>query len=735
LLKLAATSWNGTGFGLFCVSALLQALSIFLFGVALPARAQAIKPDAAEKQLEQLARALQEKDSAATYAKLSAFVAQHATDEFGSRAALALGHRDSAKNRFAQAERWLNKAKNDPILREYALYWGAQAHRALGRNAEALAQLESFRAGFPESVMTDQALQALAEAALTVRQPERAVAALRAYEKTATKPALLLRRAQALDQAGEKQAAAADFLALYYRLPLSDEAKSAGPQILQLEHALGAAFPAVPLELRLGRAAAFYDARLWREASEEYKKLLPQLFSADRERAELRFAQCHVRLGAEPGVLASLALTDPDLDGERLYALLQLHRAEKQESEMLAAVEQLATRYPQSRWTEEGLFAAGNYFWANLQRARAAEFYRRLLQQFPTGKDVPMAHWRLAWLAYLERRAEAATLLEEHLRRFPGSPATADALYWLGRATEHAGSLPEARSFYAKVIGRFPETYFAQKSAERLRVIGAGPPNSPGVLALIPSPAPPPLLEEAIPPTASEGWKRAQALRTIGFDASAELELRAAYAATSASRLLLDVARAALDAGRYAAAIGVVHLLYPNLEAFHSGQVPKEVWRMMFPLPFQAEIQRNAVRSRLDAMLVAGVIRQESTFEPDAISHAGAIGLMQVLPKTGRKMAHRLRLRYSRARLLQPEYNLRLGTVYLADLMEMLGSLEAALAAYNAGEDRVAAWQAERNFEAPAEFVESIPFTETREYVQTVIRNAEIYRRLYGRKP
>jgi len=105
---------------------------------------------------------------------------------------------------------------------------------------------------------------------------------------------------------------------------------------------------------------------------------------------------------------------------------------------------------------------------------------------------------------------------------------------------------------------------------------------------------------------------------------------------------------------------------------------------------------------------------------------------MQLLPKTARRLATQEKIRYTRARLVDPDYNVRLGTAYFAGLRKQFGSVEAALAAYNAGEDRVTSWTAGQNYRETAEFVESIPFTETRQYVQIVTRNANIYRRLYG---
>jgi len=131
-------------------------------------------------------------------------------------------------------------------------------------------------------------------------------------------------------------------------------------------------------------------------------------------------------------------------------------------------------------------------------------------------------------------------------------------------------------------------------------------------------------------------------------------------------------------------------------------------------------------------MLVAGLIRQESAFEENARSNQNALGLMQLEPKTARLMARQAKIRYSQPRLFAADYNVRLGTLYLASLRKQFGSIEFALAAYNAGEDRVAEWTEGQTYREPAEFVDSIPFTETREYVEVVSRNAGIYRKLYG---
>ena len=144
-------------------------------------------------------------------------------------------------------------------------------------------------------------------------------------------------------------------------------------------------------------------------------------------------------------------------------------------------------------------------------------------------------------------------------------------------------------------------------------------------------------------------------------------------------------------------------------------------------------MKKDAAKNHLDPYLVASLIRQESEFNPEAVSPANAMGLMQLLPSVGRGMAHEMRIRYfSSDKLLTPDMNLELGTRYFKEMVDHYGGqVEYALAAYNAGTDRVDQWRKDGNFKSVDEFVESIPFTETREYVQAIMRNAVLYRLLY----
>lgn len=697
--------------------------------------AQEVSPSPAAAELGALTRALRARDSTAGYEKLAAFARRHDRDVFGARAALALGYRDSAQGRAKAALAWLAQAEKDPVLREYAVFWGAQAAHAAGRVAESLDRLDGFRRDFPDSALTELALQTLAAEAIDAGQPQRALFELEAYPKTPERPALLLQRARAREMDRSLAAAAADDVALYYKFPLSPESHRAAERLGPLAKILHSEFPELSDDLQLGRPAAFFDARQWREARAEYEKLVPRLHGVARERAQLGAALARAQLREGPRALEKLALADADLDALRLSALADAYRARKKEAAMARYAEAAAARKPGSRGAVEALFLAGNYFWSQLDREQAAAFYTRLLQQTARGDAARAAQWRLAWLAYLDHKPDAGARLEEHLERFPGSPFTPEALYWLGRLAERSDNAALARAYFLKLAERFPQTYFGSLSRDRLQELGSSAAAAAPVLSVVPDPPPLPRLEAELRADAAPYAERARVLRDISFDSFADQELHWGFAKTGAARLLLAAAQAALDQGHYGAAIVLTRQAVPQLEARRWEEIPREAWSTAFPLPYAAAIRKNAARQSIDPMLVAGLIRQESTFESNAVSRARAVGLMQILPKTGRRLARSMKLPFTRAKLLQPEYNLQLGTKYLADLLRMFGNTEAALAAYDAGEDRIPGWQSERKFDETAEFVDSIPITETREYVQIVKRNAEIYRRLAAAQP
>jgi soluble lytic murein transglycosylase len=158
--------------------------------------------------------------------------------------------------------------------------------------------------------------------------------------------------------------------------------------------------------------------------------------------------------------------------------------------------------------------------------------------------------------------------------------------------------------------------------------------------------------------------------------------------------------------------------------------IPLPYWRILFPQAWWNTIKEESAKNNLDPYLVASLIRQESEFNPTVVSYANAYGLMQLLPSVGKAMAREEGMKnFQTFQLLDPETNIRLGCRYLRQMMDHFGgNQEYALAAYNAGDERVVDWQSAGPYHGIDEFVESIPFTQTREYVEAILRNIETYK-------
>ena len=181
-------------------------------------------------------------------------------------------------------------------------------------------------------------------------------------------------------------------------------------------------------------------------------------------------------------------------------------------------------------------------------------------------------------------------------------------------------------------------------------------------------------------------------------------------------------------------AITLMRRAYPQFLTAAGDSLPAEILQIIFPLTYWDLIRKHATARNLDPYLIAALIAQESTFDPKARSAANAWGLMQVVPATGRRLARSLGIRrFSTAMLTDPETNIRLGTLYFARLVEQFGGAHYALASYNAGENRVVRWKAERPGIDQDEFIDDIPFPETQNYVKRILGTAEDYRALYGK--
>lgn len=624
---------------------------------------------------------------------------------------------------------------------DFIAYWRAGQLAGAGRHEEAAAVLEPVFHTPYASPVAGRAAVLGARAWLNAGEAAKALAMLaRAPEEQLPEPPALLIAAQAEERSGRQRRAVELYQQVYYRYPLSAEARDAAAALGRLG---GAGLPAAGGELILERAAKLSAGGRYEEARQELLSLAASSPGAAGEVARVRagvvlYAARKTREALE--ALSAFRCAGADAEAERLFGVLQCQRRLEDTGAMMETLAAIQRTAPASPWTLQALVAAANYFLVRNDAAAYVGLYRACADRFPQSVEAAGCHWKVAWRAYLEGRGAARNLFQEHLRRFPASEKAGAALYYLGRIEEESGRPAEAETYYSELQLRFPNYYYSFLSSQRPTGAsqsgnGGAPAAARAFLGSVRWPVRPRTAD--FTPDAETAWRigRARLLARAGLETWAEIELRfgvdhggSRYAAA------MELAAIAAQRGAHGAALRHLKGTAPDYLWLPREGAPRRFWELAYPFPYRAEIEKYSRLRRLDPYLVAALIRQESEFDAEAVSSSGAVGLMQVMPATGRQIGRKAGLRGVTARSLKrPAVNLAIGTYFLArQLAAHQGGVEETLASYNAGPTRVPLWRKWADFREAAEFTETIPFAQTRDYVQIILRNWQIYRWLYG---
>ncbi|HXR34494.1 MAG TPA: transglycosylase SLT domain-containing protein, partial [Candidatus Binataceae bacterium] len=686
--------------------------------------------------LDTLAHNYRDEPAAATRAAVLSYANAHPKDASGALALLVLGVGQMDGKQYKDALTHLRAAeKRLPKLADYPAYLNAAAEYQLGEIDKVERELKPIWDNSPPSPLVVKAIVLEANAYIRSGDPRKAVHLLeqRGSEIAPEKTALLL--AKAYEAMGDKTAAAAQYQRVYTEFPQSAEASEAQVSLVR--------FSPLPAHARLTRCSKLIDGREYARARRELEALIPALSGADRDTAQVLIgATYYLDRDRQRAFqhLKSLVVSAADPAAERLFYLAQSARALDRIDEMDAALAQLAQSYPGSNWRLQALLMAGNYYVSKNQPAQYKPLFHACYESFGSDPRSSECHWRAAWGDYLKDRSNGDQFVA-HLKQYPTSEHAGAALYYLGRIAESKKDYSAARTYFEKASHQFPNQYYGVLARERLKetAIAAASPSLQvaGFMATIP------FATAAIPdlrpsPVTQARLERARLLASAGLDELADSELRFGARHDGQPHLVaVELARIATEKNEPDQGIRWIKHYAPGYLSLPVDSTTEALWRFAFPLPFWKQLNAFSELRGLDPYVLAGLIRQESEFNPNIVSYANAYGLTQVLPSTGRELSRRLNIRPFQARMLfTPEVNINIGTYYLRIVLDSLqGKYEAALASYNAGKSRVVKWLASDEFREPAEFVESIPIIQTREYVQSVLQNADVYRRLYGQKP
>jgi soluble lytic murein transglycosylase len=682
-----------------------------------------------------MAQQLLEDRSPAAYAGVEAYARAHTKEDAGALAWLAVGYAHVQDHDYAKAIDPLNRAK--PLagdLGDYVAYYLGTCYLQTGRQAEALAALANFAASYPDSLLVRDADVTYAGALLTEGRASEA-APLLEKDRLPARSDLELTLGRAYAALGQTEKAAAPLQNVYYNMPTSPDADAAYAELRKLPQA-----PAATPAQHRTRGDLQLKGRRYNDAADEYRELATLTGTEGRLAAELALADALHRAGRNREAKAELTTlpgASADQNAQRLYILGEVAWSSDENETFYRTVDELRSLAPTSPWLEATLLSVANLHLVHHEYDQALDAYRELQQRFPNGNRASYAHWKAAWLTLRQgRNEEAKKEFEEQIALYPAGNETSAALYWRARLAEEDNQPEMARAYYQKLSDRYRNYYYAELGRQRLNKL----PSSDVALGQYPLLDRVPPLEHgdkvtlAEPPAEDLHLQKAELLGNGGLVDLAVRELQAAATADGGNWGPAETARLYTETGHYDRAIEVMKHSVPSYFAVDIPTLPREYWEALFPRPYWTDLKKFSVANGLDPYLVASLIRQESEFNPVAVSRANAVGLMQLLPKTGKLVAHQVKLnRYNASQLYTPPVNLQLGTRYFRGMVDQFGgSFEYALAAYNAGSDRVVEWLGQGKYRDAPEFVESIPFTETREYVQAIMRNASVYKQLYG---
>jgi soluble lytic murein transglycosylase len=690
----------------------------------------------ASSTLKPMARQLLQDRTPAAYAGVQSYAQRHAKEDAGALAYLVLGYAHTLDHDYAKAVDPLTRAKpNSGDIGDYVYYYLGNAYLQTGRNADAIATLSSFDKTYPESLLIRDTHVLYANALMASGKPKDAIDVLE-KDRQPIRADLELTLGRAYESVGESAKAASIFHNLYYTMPLAPEAAQAQTELSKL--ATSTQLPPVSQAEKKTRAELLMKGKQYADAAVEYQALLADAAPADRPNLQLSLVDAYRRAGNSreaKRALESVPTTPPDINAQRLFLQGELQRGSNDDDAFLRNVDQLRQAAPTSPWLEQALLSAGNIYLLRRDYDHAIDSYRECQQRFPEGARASYAHWKVAWLSLRQgRNADAKKGFEDQVALYPNSDQVPAALYWRGRLAEEDNDFDSARAYYHKISERYRNFYYGELARQRLsKLKDSGDAPHLALLDRIPPIDGATKVSAAELPADDLRIQKAQLLANGALLDFAVRELKAAAEEDKGSWLAPEIARMYQDSGRYDMALEVMKRTVPNYFAVDLPHYPRTYWEALFPKPYWYDLKRFSVTNALDPYLVASLIRQESEFNPNAVSRANAVGLMQLLPKVGRGVAKQEKLRhFNTNQLFTPAINLQLGTKYFRGMVDRFGAFEYALAAYNAGVDRVVDWQGMAKYRDVQEFVESIPFTETREYVEAILRNASVYRQLYG---
>lgn len=642
---------------------------------------------------------------------------------------------------------YLEEAMALTSIRDYVLLDLAMAYRLADKNEEALALYSRLLDEYGESLLREKALfersMALIDAANCLAAIKQLEDFIEEFPGSEFVPDAMLNMIQCAIKSNREAEINYSIkkLRTFYPILPHDKEEEANEILSTISDAKVAAL-AFSKEERYERSKAFYKHGMFKQAVDSLGPLSTMkdgsviyfaakaLFRA-RKYSEARFMLRKLFILKNEGEHISAIL-----DGYRLLARIGrrtgngalINEAERALNELAPAGKQRGMVL---------LYRGGDYE-DRKRYNKALTIYRTIFSEIESSNIVANALWRSAWIRYRMGKYKAAMRdFASYPKKFPNGYRYSDFLYWRGRCEEKLGKRKKAKATYRKIVERGGAGYYNYAALERLDKISRKKKKAKKGVPLNDVKKKAALLE-IMPPqiTAERAYRAAEELLILGQkkEAVSELEVLAKKYAKN-ELFLIKIIGLIYRSGEFHKTYMIVQNYFSHIYGGAWKDAPYEIKTLAFPLPVVSYVEKRQPSGSADPYLVAAVMREESAFDPMALSPAGAMGLMQIMPETGKYLAKKYKKRpFHKDHLFDPDTSIRLGGLYLGQLKRRFkGDIVYTIASYNAGPTAVARWVKKNRMEKD-EFIETIPYNETRAYTKRVLRSYSQYLKLAGKE-
>ncbi|MDA8412671.1 MAG: transglycosylase SLT domain-containing protein [Desulfobacteraceae bacterium] len=609
-----------------------------------------------------------------------------------------------------------------PLVADYAALSQAEALLRLKKYPEAAAKAASLQKAYPASLLVRRATKMYAD---IVFEAGDYAGALKAYQGYIEKyPSgsdtveALYQLARCREETGDGIGSAQIYRNLWLNNPASPQSKKAQERLKQLEMSGIKSVAYTPEELL--RRALSLAANKEYSASQQTLQSIPTAgqSAALAARIDLRSGMNSYRLRdwkqAEKSLIKAATCPLPGIQSEARFWLAKAAERQDLNERAFAMYMDLAAEGRKQEFADDALMEAAGLRRSQGKYSDAARLYEQLVKGYPDSRFVPRATWEAGWNRYLG--GEYAVAAESFKSLLKDEATREKALYWLARALEHAPDT-EANTYYRALLDEYPAGFYATWYRAQTHIQDPREPlKQPHDLSGLPLVA---------------GFDKPRLLASLGMVDESRQEMAAVLKKLNGKKPAFPgLARIYMEMGDYSSAIA----LFQQNCSMKWDKTTLSLWVAGYPLVYSDQVGRESAVNGLSEGLIYALIRAESRFTPAVKSPVGAIGLMQLMPATA-KATSREKGAFNPQRLTVPDYNIKLGTRHLSGLIKNYdGDVIYSIAAYNAGSNAVNRWRRNTKGLKMDEFIESIPYNETRNYVKKVFASAATYRQLYGLK-